>query len=60
VPRGFDPGHPRADLLKRKGLFVSFPKMPKGILATRKLLPWIVESAKQTAPLVEWLTLATA
>jgi uncharacterized protein (DUF2461 family) len=60
VPRGYDPDHPRADLLKRKGLFVGFPKMPKGILASRKLVPWIVDGAKQAAPLVEWLTFATA
>lgn len=60
VPKGFDPEHPRAELLKRKGLIVGFPKMPKGIVASRKLAAWLADGAKQAAPLVEWLTLATA
>lgn len=59
VPKGFDPEHPRADILKRKGLTVSFPEMPKGILASRKLVPWIVTHVKTAAPLVEWLVFAT-
>jgi|HubBroStandDraft_1064217.scaffolds.fasta_scaffold22301_3 uncharacterized protein (TIGR02453 family) len=60
VPKGFDPEHPRGDLLKRKSLGVSFPKFPKGALASPKLVPWLVEHAKQVAPLVEWLVFATA
>ena len=59
VPKGFDPQHPRAELLKRKGLTVSFPEMPKGVLASRKLVPWLLSGVKQTAPLVEWLVFAT-
>jgi len=60
VPQGFDADHPRAEHLKRKGLTVSFPQMPKGILASPKLLPWIVDQVKTAAPLVEWLVFATA
>jgi len=59
VPSGFDPDHPRAEHLKRKGLTVSFPEMQKGILASPKLLPWIVDRVKTAAPLVEWLVFAT-
>jgi uncharacterized protein (TIGR02453 family) len=59
APKGFDPDHPRIDMLKRKGLTVSFPAMPKGALATRKLVPWIIAGVKETAPLVEWLVFAT-
>lgn len=59
VPKGFDPEHPRAEHLKRKGLTVSFPEMPKGALASRALVPWIVTHAKAAAPLVEWLVFAT-
>jgi uncharacterized protein (TIGR02453 family) len=60
VPRGFDPDHPRADLLKRKSLGVRYPALPKGRLASRSLLPWLVDHAKKAAPLVEWLAFATA
>jgi uncharacterized protein (TIGR02453 family) len=60
VPKGFDPDHPRAELLKRKSLGVRFPALPKGILASPKLAPWVAEHAKKTVPLVEWLVFATA
>ncbi|MGC4090210.1 MAG: DUF2461 family protein [Polyangiaceae bacterium] len=59
VPKGFDPEHPRADYLKRKGLTVGFPPFPKGILASPKLAPWLVTHAKLVAPFVEWLVFAT-
>ena len=60
VPKGVDPDHPRADLLKRKGLGVSFPAPPKELLTSPKLVPWIVLHAKKAIPLVEWLVFATA
>jgi uncharacterized protein (TIGR02453 family) len=60
VPKGFDPDHPRGDLLKRKGLGVAFPPLPKGKLASPDLAKWLVEHAKKAAPLVEWLVFATA
>jgi uncharacterized protein (TIGR02453 family) len=60
VPKGFDPAHPRADLLKYKGLIASFPKFPAGIIASPKLVSWLVKGSKDVAPLVEWLVLATA
>ncbi len=59
VPKGYDPEHPRVEHLKRKGLTVGFPELPRGILATPKLLPWLVAQAKLSAPLVEWLVFAT-
>jgi uncharacterized protein (DUF2461 family) len=59
VPKGYDEGHPRAEHLKRKGLTVGFPDLPKGLLASPKLLPWLVDKAKTAAPLVEWLVFAT-
>jgi uncharacterized protein (DUF2461 family) len=55
VPRGFDPDHPRGDLLKRKGLIVTFPTPPRGLLTQRALLDWLVTHTKRTVPLVEWL-----
>ena len=60
VPKGYDPDHPRADLLKRKGLVVSFPKVPAGLLATSRLTKWLAGGCKTAAPLVEWLAFATA
>lgn len=59
VPKGFDPEHPRAPHLKRKGLTVTFPELPKGILKSSKLVPWVVTHCKAAAPLVEWLVFAT-
>jgi uncharacterized protein (TIGR02453 family) len=59
VPKGYDPEHPRAEFLKLKGLTVGFPAVPKGMLASRKLVPWLANSCKTTAPLVEWLAFAT-
>ncbi|NUP11037.1 MAG: DUF2461 domain-containing protein [Polyangiaceae bacterium] len=57
VPRGVDPEHPRAALLKHKGLIVTFPAFssPK-LIAERGLLDEVVKHAKAVAPLVRWLT----
>jgi uncharacterized protein (TIGR02453 family) len=55
VPRGMDPDHPRADLLKRKGLIVTFPELPRDLLVSRRLVDWLVGHAERTAPLVAWL-----
>lgn len=54
-PRGFDPDHPRAALLKRKGLIVSFPDLPRRLLVGRGLVDWLVRHTKATVPLIEWL-----
>lgn len=59
MPKGYDVAHPRAEHLLRKGLTVSFPELPKGILISPKLSSWLVSQAKLAAPLVEWLTFAT-
>jgi uncharacterized protein (TIGR02453 family) len=59
VPRGFDPDHPRADLLKRKGLIVTFPEPPRRLLVSRTLVEWLVTHTKKAVPLVEWLAAVT-
>lgn len=59
VPRGFDPDHPAADLLRRKGLMVQFPSPPRALLTTPKLVDWTTTHAKQAVPLVEWLAAVT-
>jgi uncharacterized protein (DUF2461 family) len=58
-PKGYDAAHPRIEHLKRKGLTVSFPELPNGLLASPKLAPWLIANAKAAAPLVEWLVFAT-
>jgi len=55
VPRGLDPAHPRADLLRRKGLVVSFPTLPRNLLVERRLVDWLVAHTKRVVPLVDWL-----
>ena len=55
VPRGVDPAHPRADLLKRKGLIVTFPTLPRPLLVSPKLVPWLATHVKRSVPLIEWL-----
>jgi uncharacterized protein (TIGR02453 family) len=59
VPRGFDPDHPRADLLRRKGLFVGFPDLDRKLLTSPKLVDWIVTHARKPVALVEWLAATT-
>ena len=55
VPPGFDPDHPRAELLKRKGLGFSFPKFPANVRYTPKFAKWLVEQSAIVAPTVVWL-----
>jgi uncharacterized protein (TIGR02453 family) len=55
VPRPFDADHPRAELLKMKGLVVGFPKTPRGLIHKPEYLDWLVDHAKAAAPLAVWL-----
>lgn len=55
VPRPFDADHPRADLLKMKGLVVGFPKIPRGLIHRPQFLQWLVTHARASAPLAAWL-----
>ena len=55
VPRGIDPAHPRAELLKRKGLIVTFPEPPRHLLVSHALVDWLVKGVRRAVPLVEWL-----
>ncbi len=59
TPKGVAPDHPRAALLRMKGLVVMFPEMPRAKLASRTLLDWTVKAARAAAPLVEWLAFST-
>jgi uncharacterized protein (TIGR02453 family) len=55
VPKGFEPDHPRAELLKLKGLGMMFPKIPASVRYSKKLAPWLLEHTALAAPLVTWL-----
>ena len=55
VPKGFAPDHPRAELLKQRGMTAMFPEMPRGLLHEAKLTNWLVKYGKAAAPLVLWL-----
>jgi uncharacterized protein (TIGR02453 family) len=55
VPKGFAPDHPRAELLKKRGLTCAFPEIPAGLLHKPGLADWLFRHAKATAPLVIWL-----
>jgi uncharacterized protein (TIGR02453 family) len=59
LPRGVPAEHPRADLLKLKGLVAMYDGIPAKTLRSRELAGWLVERGKQVAPLVRWLTFAT-
>jgi uncharacterized protein (TIGR02453 family) len=55
VPRPYDAEHPRAELLRRKGLIVGFPDIPRGLIHQPGLVKWLVGQAKAAAPIVTWL-----
>ena len=48
-------GCPRAELLKRKGLIVTFPEPPRHLLVSHALVDWLVKGVRRAVPLVEWL-----
>jgi uncharacterized protein (TIGR02453 family) len=55
APRGVDPSHPRASLLRHKGLALDFPPIPPRVRYTSALASWCIERAKEVAPVVRWL-----
>jgi uncharacterized protein (TIGR02453 family) len=55
APKGVDPSHPRAELLRHKGLALDFPAIPAKVRHTEALLDWCVERSQEVAPLVRWL-----
>lgn len=60
VPKGYASDHPRAEMLKNKGLVVTFPSVPKGLAAASGLTKWVSDACRASASLVEWLVFATA
>jgi len=58
VPRGFDPDHPLAELLRMKGLVAMFPPMPD--IGGRSFSGWLRRECVAVAELVTWTTYAGA
>jgi uncharacterized protein (TIGR02453 family) len=55
APKGVDPLHPRASLLRHKGLALDFPTIPAKVRHKPALLDWCVGQAREVAPVVRWL-----
>jgi uncharacterized protein (TIGR02453 family) len=55
VPKPYAEDHPRAELLKMRGLTAGPGDIPKGLLHDAKLGPWLAKHAIALAPLVKWL-----
>jgi uncharacterized protein (TIGR02453 family) len=55
VPAGVDPDHPRAALLRMKGLVVDPGDVPRKLITRPELAGWLVEQARAAAPVVGWL-----
>jgi uncharacterized protein (TIGR02453 family) len=54
-PPGVDPQHPRAELLRMKGLIAVTPELDRKLLVGRKLVDRLAEVGKACAPLNRWL-----
>lgn len=54
-PRGYSPHHPRARLLRHKGLYASRSWEPAAWMGTPKAVDRIVEVWRTAGPLNEWL-----
>jgi uncharacterized protein (TIGR02453 family) len=54
APVGFDAEHPRIELLKHKGLTLTRTDIPKGARFTKAFKPWLLEQAKNAAPVIQW------
>jgi uncharacterized protein (TIGR02453 family) len=56
VPRGVDPAHPRADLLRHTGLVVSGTWALPRETASPRLVAWVVDRLTDMVPVERWLT----
>lgn len=55
VPRGYDPEHPRAELLRYNGLWALSPQMEAKVLVTPKLVEACYEHCRTMAHMQQWL-----
>ncbi|MFI5270164.1 MAG: DUF2461 domain-containing protein [Chloroflexota bacterium] len=55
VPAPYAQDHPRAELLKLKGLAVSLEDLPEDQMSSPKLLDWLSDRLHQAAPVALWM-----
>ena len=55
VPRGYDPAHDRADLLRYNGLYAVSPLIPPELLVQPALVTVCFDYCRRMAPLMNWL-----
>ncbi len=55
VPRGYDPDHPRAELLRFNTLYVSSPMIEPAVLASPELVEVVMDHSEMTAAVEQWL-----
>lgn len=55
VPAPYATDHPRAELLKLKGLAVSIPNLPEELMGSSDLADWLSDRLHQAAPIAAWL-----
>ncbi len=55
VPAPYPQDHPRAELLKLKGLAVSIADLPEELMPSPALAEWISEKLHKAAPVAAWL-----
>jgi uncharacterized protein (TIGR02453 family) len=55
VPKPYAAEHPRADLLRYKGLLVGFPEIPRGMIHRADFTGWLVDRVTEAAPVVSWV-----
>ena len=55
VPRGYDPDHPRAELLKMKGMTCGFSKISDDVVMSPSLVDVCFDYCQQLLPMHQWL-----
>ena len=55
VPRGYDPEHPRANLLRHSGVWANTQERNPDVITTPKFVDAVFRHFKNTAPIVYWL-----
>jgi uncharacterized protein (TIGR02453 family) len=54
-PAPYPRDHPRAELLRRKGLAIANHNVPDDLLDQPQLVDWMADSLRRAAPLTRWL-----
>jgi uncharacterized protein (TIGR02453 family) len=54
APAGFPKDHPRVEILKHKGLAMSFAQVPKSARHAASLKDWLLAQAEIAAPVIRW------